>query len=83
MPRPIRKGSAERAILRSLLARLRDERQAPAVAKELEDAECRLFLREYESFHSELKERDPEAWAELQRERTEFDGTLMDGLADE
>ena len=46
-------------------------------------AECRRFLREYEAFHTELRERDPEAWAELEQERREFDGTLMDGLEDE
>jgi hypothetical protein len=71
------------AILRSLLARLRDERQAPAAAQVLEDAERRLFLREYETFHADLRERDPEAWAEVERERRAFDGTLMDGLEDE
>jgi hypothetical protein len=70
-------------ILRSLLARLRDERQAPFAAQVLEDAERHLFLREYEMFHTELRERDPEGWAELERERRSFDGTLMDGLGDE
>jgi len=85
MPRskPAAEGEAGRAVLRSLLARLRDARQAPAAAQLLEDAERRLFLREYETFHAELRERDPEGWAELERERREFDGTLMDGLEDE
>jgi hypothetical protein len=82
MPRSPRNADG-RAILRSLLARLRDERQAPAAAQVLEDAERRLFLREYETFHAELRERDPEAWAELERERRAFDGTLLDGLEDE
>jgi len=82
MPRTPRNAGG-RAILRSLLARLRDERQAPAAAQVLEDAERRLFLREYETFHADLRERDPEAWAELERERQAFDGTLMDGLEDE
>jgi hypothetical protein len=76
-------GDAVRTVLRSLVGRLRDERQAPLAAKALEDAECRLFLQEYEAFHTELRERDPEAWAELERERREFDGTLLDGLEDE
>jgi hypothetical protein len=74
------RGDFDRAILRSLLARLRDDRQAPLAARVLEDAECRLFLHEYETFHAELRERDPEGWAELELERREFDGTLMDGL---
>jgi hypothetical protein len=82
MPRSPRNADG-RAILRSLLARLRDERQAPAACEVLEDAERRLFLREYETFHAGLRERDPEAWAELERERRAFDGTLMDGLEDE
>ena len=82
MPRSPRNADG-RAILRSLLARLRDERQAPVAAQVLEDAERRLFLREYERFHTELRERDPEAWAELERERRAFDGTLSDGLEDE
>jgi hypothetical protein len=85
MPRSPRNaaGDSGRAMLRSLLARLRDDRQAPLAAQVLEDAECRLFLREYETFHAELRERDPDGWAELERERREFDGTLMDGLQDE
>ncbi|HEX8696875.1 MAG TPA: hypothetical protein VF746_30935 [Longimicrobium sp.] len=74
---------AGRAALRSLLARLRDARQAPAAAQALEEAECRLFLQEYEAFHSDLRANHPEAWAELERERRSFDGTLMDGLRDE
>ena len=82
MPRTPRNADG-RAILRSLLARLRDERQAPAAAQVLEDAERRLFLRDHETFHAELRERDPEAWAELERERRAFDGTLLDGLEDE
>lgn len=49
----------------------------------LEDAERRLFLHEYETFHAELRERDPDAWAELEEERRAFDGTLLDGLQDE
>lgn len=61
----------------------RDGRQTSLVTQALEDAECRLFLREYETFHMELRKRDPEAWAELERERREFDGTLLDGLEDE
>ena len=76
-------GDSGRAILRSLLARLRDERQAPMVARVLEDAERRLFLHEYETFHAELRERDPEGWTELEKERRAFDGTLLDGLQDE
>jgi hypothetical protein len=85
MPRSLRTaaGDSGRDILRSLLARLRDERQAPLAAQVLEDAERRLFLHEYETFHAELRERDPEAWAELERERRELDGTLLDGLQDE
>jgi hypothetical protein len=85
MPRSLRKaaGDSGRAILRSLLTRLRDDRQAPLAAQVLEDAERRLFLHEYESFHAELRERAPEAWAELERERRTFDGTLQDGLRDE
>jgi hypothetical protein len=77
-----RTGDSGRAILRSLLARLRDERQAPAVLKELQEVECRLFLREYETFHAELRERDPKALVEMERERREFDVTLTDGLRD-
>ena len=76
-------GDAGRAVLRSLLGRLQDEKQAPLAAKALEDAECRLFLAEYEAFHTELRARDPEAWAELEQERREFDGTLLDGLENE
>ena len=85
MPRSVREaaGDSGRGILRSLLTRLRDERQAPLAAQVLEDAERRLFLHEYEAFHAELRERDPEAWAELEQERRAFDGTLLDGLQDE
>lgn len=74
---------AGRRALRSLLARLRDERQAPAAAKALEDAESRLFLQEYEAFYADLQENRPEEWTEAEREAQSFDGTLMDGLADE
>lgn len=85
MPRSLRKAADDsgRANLRSLLARLRDERQAPLAAQVLEDAERRLFLHEYETFHAELRERDPEGWAELEKERRAFDGMLLDGLQDE
>jgi len=85
MPRSARNaaGDSGRGILRSLIARLRDERQAPLAAQVLEDAERRLFLHEYEAFHAELRERDPEGWADLEQERRAFDGTLQDGLQDE
>ena len=76
-------GGTGRAALRRLLARLRDARQAPAAARALEEAECNLFLQEYEAFYTELRERDPEAWAEVERERRAFDGTLLDGLPHE
>ena len=63
------------------MARLRASALTYLVERlETTDAECRLFLREYDTFHTELRERDPAAWAELERERREFDGTLMDGL---
>lgn len=54
-----------------------------ADSSRLEDLECRLFLRGYERFHTELRDQDPDAWAELEQERRAFDGTLMDGLQDE
>ena len=56
--------------------------QPPASAIGRSD-ECRRFLEEYETFHTELRARDPAAWAELEQERREFDATLMDGLGDE
>lgn len=43
----------------------------------------RRFLREYEAFHADLRERDPSAWAELEAERRAWDATLLDGLEDE
>ena len=48
-----------------------------------EDAIARAFLRDYEAFHRNLREQDPVSWAALERERREFDGTLMDGLHEE
>jgi hypothetical protein len=41
-----------------------------------------LFLKEYEQAHARLLE-DPAASAEIEAERSAFDGTLMDGLEDE
>jgi len=76
-------GDLGRAALRSLLARLRDSRQTAAAAQAIEDAECKLFLDEYASYYANLRETDPEEWAAVQEERRAFDGTLMDGLADE
>lgn len=78
MPRRRAGGAAD--VHRGVLG---DVRQASLATRALEDAECRLFLREYETFHVELRNRDPDAWAELERERREFDGTLLDGLEDE
>jgi hypothetical protein len=48
-----------------------------------DEAECRLFLQDYEAFHAELRANDPAEWGELERERRSFDGTLRDGLPDE
>lgn len=78
MPRSLKK-----AILQSIRARLREGRKSPDATQLPNDAQCSRFLREYETFHAALRERDPDAWAELERERAGFDGSLMDGLQDE
>lgn len=84
MPKTTREASAfSRAALRSLLARLRDSRQAAAAAQAIEDAECKLFLQEYEAYYTNLRESDPDEWAAVQEERRAFDATLMDGLQNE
>lgn len=71
------------ALLWSLRARLRDPRQAAATVEALKEAECRLFLEEFQASYAEFRENHPEEWAEIEREGRLFDGTLMDGLADE
>lgn len=58
-----------------------DNAGRPSDAGEYVDAD--EFLRHYEEFHRNLREQDPVSWAALERERREFDGTLMDGLHDE
>ena len=70
---------------RRTLLNLRKRRHDPAVAAstaELEKLDCELFLREYEQAYAALRE-DPEEWADVEAERRAFDGSLMDGLADE
>jgi hypothetical protein len=68
-----------RQALLNIRKRLRDPEAGARTADALESLDCELFLQEYEQAYAELRE-NPEEWAEVQAERGEWDGTLMDGL---
>jgi hypothetical protein len=79
MARLAHRNSSGRQALFNIVKRLRDPSTAPAAADALESVDCELFLREYEQAYADLR-KDPKEWAEVQAERREWDGTLMDGL---
>ena len=72
--------TAGRFALRRLYARLR-LRQAET-ARAPKARECEQFLRDYERAYAALRA-DPEAWADVEKERGEWDDTLLDGLEPE
>jgi hypothetical protein len=47
--------------------------------KAIEDYRRRCFLEEVNKAYAALRQ-NPGAWAEVEKERTEWDGTLADGL---
>lgn len=81
-PRPFRAPAEGRQALSNLRKRLKDPRASAATAQALETLDREMFLREYEQAYAEMR-KDPAAWAEVEEERREFEGTLMDGIEPE
>ena len=65
---------------RQALRQLGDVNASESIAPERLEAE--RFLKDYEAAYSALRE-DPAAFAEVEAEWSDLDGTLMDGLEDE
>jgi hypothetical protein len=70
---------AGREALRNLRKRLNNPASADSTARALESLDRELFLKEYQQAYADLRN-DPEAWVEVEAERSAFDGALMDGL---
>jgi hypothetical protein len=64
--------------LRELAANSGESMQA-ILDRAVEEHRRRLFMDEVNAAYAALRQ-DPEAWAEVLKERAEWDATLMDGL---
>lgn len=77
----VRISDNSRAILRELAAKEKASMQA-ILDKALESYRRQLFLTEVNNAYAALRQ-DPEAWELVEKERTEWDATLGDGLEPE
>ncbi|NLO08229.1 MAG: ribbon-helix-helix protein, CopG family [candidate division WS1 bacterium] len=64
------------------LSRGRGQSMTDVLAEAVQRLRDEDLLRRTNAAYAALRE-DPEAWAELERERAEWDATLADGLEDE
>ena len=74
----IRVSRETHATLRRLAAE-RGESIQSTIDRVVEEYRRRQILEATNAAYARLRE-DPEEWAEIQRERAEWDGTLLDGL---
>lgn len=64
------------------IARAEDSSMQSVLDKAVEEYRRRRFLEEVNAAYAALRE-DPEAWKEVEEERSAWDATLGDGLPDE
>lgn len=64
------------------IARAEDSSMQAVLDKAVEEYRRRRFLEEVNAAYAALRE-DPEAWQEVEEERSAWDATLGDGLPDE
>jgi hypothetical protein len=74
----VRISEKSRNTLRELAANSGDSMQA-VLDRAIEEYRRRLFMEAANADYAALRQ-DPEAWAEVLKERAEWDATLMDGL---
>jgi hypothetical protein len=75
----VRINDSTREILREM-ARIEGRSMQALLAEAVEAMRRKRFLEQLNAAYSSLR-RDAKAWAAVERERREWDGTLLDGLS--